>query len=49
MAGGGEKDSELPGVWEDFFGGAVGKNPLANAGDKGSFPGLRRSHVLQSN
>ena len=30
-------------------GGAVVKNPLANAGDTGSSPGLGRSHMLQSN
>ena len=30
----------------DFPGGAVVKNLPANAGDKGSSPGLGRSHVL---
>ena len=33
----------------DFPGGAVVKNPPANAGDVGSSPGLGRSHMLQSN
>ena len=33
----------------DFLGGAVVKNPSANAGDMGSIPGLGRSHVPQSN
>ena len=32
-----------------FPGGAVVKNPPANAGDVGSSPGPRRSHVPQSN
>ena len=32
-----------------FPGGAVVKNPPANAGDTGSSPGPGRSHVLQSN
>ena len=31
--------------WRDFPGGAVVKNPPANAGDTGSSPGLGRSHV----
>ena len=35
-------------VW-DFPGGAVVKNPPANAGDTGSSPGLGRSHVPRSN
>ena len=30
-------------------GGAVVKNPPASAGDTGSSPGPRRSHMLQSN
>ena len=34
---------------EDFPGGAVVKNPPANAGDTGLSPGLGRSHVPQSN
>ena len=34
----------------DFPGGAVVKNPPANAGDTtGSSPGLGRSHMLRSN
>ena len=32
----------------DFPGGAVVKNPPANAGDTGSIPGLGRSHMLRS-
>ena len=34
---------------EDFPGGAVVKNPPANAGDTGSSPGPGRSHMPQSN
>ena len=33
---------------EDLPGGAVVKNPPANAGDTGSSPGLGRSHMPQS-
>ena len=33
----------------DFPGGTVVKNPLANAGDTGSIPGLGRSHMPRSN
>ena len=33
----------------DFPGGAVVKNPPANAEDMGSSPGPGRSHMLQSN
>ena len=33
----------------DFPGGTVDKNPPASAGDTGSIPGPRRSHMLQSN
>ena len=33
----------------DFPGGAVVKNPPANAGDTGSSPGPGRSHMLWSN
>ena len=36
-------------VFGDFPGGAVVKNPPANAGDTGSSPGPGRSHMLQSN
>ena len=32
-----------------FPGGAVDKNPPANAGDTGSIPGPGRSHMPQSN
>ena len=32
----------------DFPGGAVVKNPPANAGDTGSNPGPGRSHMLRS-
>ena len=34
---------------EGFPGGAVVKNPPANAGDMGSSPGPGGSHVLRSN
>ena len=34
---------------EGFPGGAVVKNPPANAGDTGSSPGPGRSHMLRSN
>ena len=34
---------------EDFCGGAVGKNPPANAGDTGLSPGPGRSHMPWSN
>ena len=34
---------------ESFPGGAVVKNPPANAGDTGSSPGPGRSHMPQSN
>ena len=33
----------------NFPGGAVVKNPPANAGDTGSIPGPGRSHMPQSN
>ena len=33
----------------DFPGGAVVKNPPANAGETGSSPGPGRSHILWSN
>ena len=33
----------------NFPGGALVKNPPANAGDRGSIPGLGRSHMPQSN
>ena len=34
---------------QDFSGGTVDKNPLANAGDMGLIPGLGRFHMPQSN
>ena len=34
---------------QGFPGGAVVKNPPANAGDMGSIPGPGRSHMPQSN
>ena len=34
---------------QGFPGGAVVKNPPANAGDMGSSPGPGKSHMLQSN
>ena len=37
------------GLFEGFPGGAVVKNPPANAGDTGSCPGRGRSHMPQSN
>ena len=36
-------------VYRDFPGGAVVKNPPANARDTGSSPGLGRSHMPRSN
>ena len=36
-------------ISRDVPGGAVVKNPPANAGDTGSSPGPGRSHMLQSN
>ena len=36
-------------IGRDFPGGAVVKNPPANAGDVGLSPGLGRSHMLWSN
>ena len=36
-------------LFRDFPGGAVVKNPPANAGDRGSIPGLGRSHMPRSN
>ena len=35
--------------YRGFPGGAAVKNPLANAGDTGSSPGLGRSHMPRSN
>ena len=42
-----EESSKIP--QEGFPGGAVVKNPLANAGDTGSSPGPGRSHMPWSN
>ena len=36
-------------VWQDFPGGAVVKNPPANAGDTALSSGPGRYHMLQSN
>ena len=36
-------------IFRGFPGGAVVKNPPANAGDMGSSPGPGRSHMLWSN
>ena len=41
--------TEIKRKLEGFLGGAVVKNPLANAGDMGSSPGPGRFHMLQSN
>ena len=41
--------SPLTPLTQDFPGGAVVKNPLANAGDTGSSPGPGRSHMPWSN
>ena len=42
-------DPEISNSKKSFPGGAVVKNPPANAGDTGSSPGLGRSHMPQSN
>ena len=34
--------------FQGFPGGSVAKDPLANVGDMGSFPGLGRAHESQS-
>ena len=36
-------------VMQDFHGCPMVKNPLANAGDMGSIPGIGRSHMQQGN
>ena len=41
-----KKKKTLPG---DFPGGAVDKNPPANAGDMGSVPGLEGFHIPRGN
>ena len=43
-----EKNQQLT-EYGGFPGGAVVKNPPANAGDMGSSPGPGRSHTSQSN
>ena len=40
---------QLKPLVKGFPGGAVVKNPPANAGDTGSSPGPGRSHILRSN
>ena len=40
---------EIKSFLREFPGGAVVKNPPANAGDTGSIPGPGRSHMLRSN
>ena len=53
QSGGGEINQEcwinIYTVLQGFPGGAVVKNPPANAGDKGSSPGPGRSHMPWSN
>ena len=45
-----EREKGIENVFKgDFPGGAVVKNPPANAGDTGSSPGLGRSHMPWSN
>ena len=46
---GDSQDKERDKDKEDFPGGAVVKNPPANAGDTGSSPSLGRSHIPRSN
>ena len=43
-----EVEHELRSACKDFPGGAVVKNPPANAGDMGSIPGPGRSHMPRS-
>ena len=44
-----QNNAELKYIWFwDFPGGAVVKNPPANAGDTGSIPGPGRSHMPRS-
>ena len=45
---GNQQQNEKTTYW-GFPGGAVVKNPPANAGDTGSSPGPGRSHMPQSN
>ena len=44
-----ETEGEAKAWWLGFPGGAVVKNPPANAGDTGSSPGPGRSHMPWSN
>ena len=44
-----ERGMDKADVVQDFRGGAVVKNPPANAGDMGSSPGPGRSHMPRSN
>ena len=44
-----EKSNRQKKISRDFPGGAVVKNPPANAGDTGSIPGPGRSHMPRSN
>ena len=44
-----QRSFKNPGAQRGFPGGAVVKNPPANAGDTGSSPGPGRSHMPQSN
>ena len=43
------REIQIKTTMRDFPGGAVVKNPPANACNSGSSPGLGRSHILQSN
>ena len=43
------KDKHMRRCLRGFSGGAVVKNPPANAGDTGSIPGPGRSHMPRSN
>ena len=43
------KTQQSNAICRDFPGGAVVKDPPANAGEMGSIPGLGRSHMPQSN
>ena len=45
----GNRTVMLKSSFRSFPGGAVVKNPPANAGDTGSSPGPGRSHMLRSN
>ena len=43
------REMQIKTTMRDFPGGAVVKNPPANAGDTGSSPGLGKSHMPWSN